>query len=72
MGQIPEDLAAKLSSPKVPSLGIRYMMINPLNASCLLELGFLSLVVECLLTDVPVFTELAEKNGGKNQAKQVL
>lgn len=41
------------------------MMINPLNASCFLELGFLSLVAECLLTDVPVFMELAEKNKKK-------
>lgn len=45
------------------------MMINPLNASCFLELGFLSLVAECLLTDVPVFMELAEKNKKKKSSQ---
>lgn len=43
-------------------------MINPLKASCLLKLGFLSLAVKCLLTNVLLFMELEEKNE-KNQSQ---
>lgn len=43
---------------------------KPPNASCLLELGSLSLAVKCLLTDVPLFMELAEENKRKNKASR--
>lgn len=47
MELVPEELIAELTSHK-PTLTY-YVMIKPFNASYILELGFLSLAVECLL-----------------------
>ena len=63
MEQVHEAFTTELTSPRT-ALSY-YVTINPFNAPCLPELGFLSLAVKCLLTNVPLFMELEEKTRKK-------